>query len=248
MEKRFTGKVAVITGGCRGIGKSIAIRFAKEGAKVYALDYVIPEAGEKFTDDENINAAVKMIQADVTSDESVQNAFDQVVKEAGRVDALVNNAGITRDGLVLRMSEKNWDDVINTNLKGAFLCSKAVARQMMSQREGRIINMGSIIGTIGNAGQANYAASKAGLIGMTKSLAKEFASRNILVNLVAPGYVITEMTKELDESVREEYEKNIPLKRGATPEDIANVVTFLASEDASYVTGQVLHVDGGLAI
>jgi 3-oxoacyl-[acyl-carrier protein] reductase len=248
MEKRFTDKVVVVTGGCRGIGKSVAMRFAGEGAKVYALDYVIPETGEDFSDSSDINSLVKMFQADVSNEESVKNAIDSVIKDAGRIDVLVNNAGITRDALVMRMSEKQWDDVLNTNLKGAFLCAKTVSRQMTSQRAGRIINMGSIIGSIGNAGQANYAASKAGLIGLTKSLAKEFASRNILVNLVAPGYVITEMTKELDSTVREEYEKNIPLKRGALPEDIANVVAFFASEDSSYITGQIIHVDGGLAI
>ena len=248
MEKRFKGKVAVVTGGCRGIGKAIALRLAEEGARIFALDYMLPDENEKYSDNEELNALVSMKQCDVTSEESVTEAMNSVIKEAGRIDILVNNAGITRDGLVLRMSEKNWDDVINTNLKGSFLCSKAVAKQMMSQRSGRIINMGSIIGSIGNTGQANYASSKAGMIGLTKSLAKEFASRNILVNLVAPGYVITEMTKELDEAVRQEYEKNIPLKRGAEPRDIANVVAFLASDDSSYVTGQVLHVDGGLAL
>jgi len=244
--KRFSGKTAVVTGGCRGIGKAIVLRFASEGAAVYALDFKIPEQDEIFIDDPELASLVKCIQLDVTNDQSVNAAFEQVVKDSGRIDILVNNAGITRDTLVLRMSEQDWDAVLNTNLKGAFLCAKAVARQMMSQRAGRIINMGSVVGVMGNAGQANYSSSKAGLIGLTKSLAKEFASRNVLVNLIAPGYVITPMTEKLSEDQKKAFLENIPLKRGATPEDIANAVTFFASDDSSYITGQVLHVDGGL--
>lgn len=247
MEKRLTNKVAIVTGGCRGIGKAIVERLAREGAKVFALDYVIPKPEDVFIEDVEIKDKVFVVQTDVTSEESVNNAIDEVLKDSDTIDILVNNAGITRDNLVMRMSVEDWDAVIGTNLKGAFICSKAVCRKMMSQRSGRIVNIGSIVGSIGNAGQANYSSSKAGVIGLTKSLAKEFGSRNILVNCIAPGYVITPMTEKLTEEQKKAYVENIPLKRGALPEDIANVVSFFASEDSSYVTGQVIHVDGGLA-
>jgi 3-oxoacyl-[acyl-carrier protein] reductase len=245
---RLKGKTAIVTGGCRGIGKAIVEKFASEGAKVFALDYVVPEKVEDFIEDAKLRESVLIIQADVTNEESVNNAINEVSKNSETIDILVNNAGITRDTLVMRMSESDWDAVLNTNLKGAFLCSKAVCRKMMSQKSGRIINMGSIVGSIGNAGQANYSSSKAGMIGLTKSLAKEFGSRNILVNCIAPGYVITPMTKKLTEEQKQAYLNNIPLKRGAQPEDIANACLFFACEDSSYVTGQVLHVDGGLAM
>ncbi|MDQ1265191.1 MAG: 3-oxoacyl-[acyl-carrier-protein] reductase [Bacteroidota bacterium] len=246
MEKRFNGQVVVVTGGCRGIGLAIVERFLVEGAKVYALDYVIPDTKEIIL--KNGLAPVKCIQADVSSDESVKNAIDEILKESEKIDILVNNAGVTRDNLILRMTEEQWDAVLNTNLKGAFLCSKAVSRAMMSKRMGRIINIGSIVGSTGNAGQANYSASKAGLIGLTKSLAKEFGSRNILVNCIAPGFVITPMTEALTDEQKQQYLNNIPLKRGALPQDIAAVAAFFASDDASYITGQVIHVDGGLAM
>ncbi len=246
MTKRFENKTAVITGGCRGIGKAIAKRYAMEGARIFALDYVIPDGSEPFFDDAEINSYLACIQCDVTDGSSVRDAFARVVDEAGGIDILVNNAGITRDGLLMRMSESDWDSVISTNLKGAFNCTKAVCRTMMSQRQGRIINMGSVVGSMGNAGQSNYSASKAGLIGLTKSTAKELAGRNILVNLIAPGYVRTPMTDKLTDAQREIFLSVIPLKRAAEPSDIANVAAFLASDDSSYITGQVFHVDGGM--
>ena len=248
MNKELEGKVAIVTGGCRGIGKSIVMRFLNDGAKVYALDYKIPEEGEVFIEDAELAKNAFCVQLDVTDETSVNSAFEKVISEAGRIDILVNNAGITRDTLVMRMTAQDWDAVLNTNLKGAFLCSKAAAKQMMSQRAGRIINMGSVVGTMGNAGQANYSSSKAGLIGLTKSLAKEFASRNVLVNLIAPGYVMTPMTDKLTEDQRNQFLQIIPLKRGAQPEDIANAVAFFAGKDSSYITGQVLHVDGGMVM
>lgn len=245
---KFENKIAVVTGGCRGIGKAIVEKFAAEGARVFALDFVIPDENDEFIQDKALAEKVSCLQADVTSAESVKNAIDSVLKNSDRIDVLVNNAGITRDNLMLRMNEEQWDQVIATNLKGAFVCTKAVVRQMMSQRYGRIINIGSVVGSIGNAGQSNYSASKAGMIGFTKSIAKEFASRNITANLVAPGFVSTPMTDKLTDEQKEEYLKNIPLHRAAEPEDIANVVSFFASEEGGYVTGQVLHVDGGLAM
>lgn len=246
MSLSLEGQVAVVTGGCRGIGKAIVERFLADGAFVYALDYVIPSEGEVFIEDEAYQDMVSTIQVDVTNEESVNAAFDRVIKDKGRIDILVNNAGITRDNLLMRMNTGDWDAVLNTNLKGAFLCVKAVTRQMMSQRSGRIINIGSVVGVMGNAGQANYSASKAGLIGFTKSIAKEFGSRNILVNLIAPGYVITPMTEKLTEEQKKAFLDVIPLKRGALPQDIANAVSFFAGPDSSYITGQVMMVDGGM--
>lgn len=248
MLKRFSDKVILVTGGCRGIGKSIVERFAGEGAKVYALDYAIPQDGEPLFDDQSLNEFVKCVKLDVTQSNEVTSVFESIVKEAGKIDILVNNAGITKDNLIMRLSEQDWDAVLTVNLKGAFLCCKTVARTMMSQRSGRIINIGSVVGSTGNAGQVNYSASKAGLIGMTKSLAKELGSRNILVNLVAPGYVITPMTEKLTEEQKNQFLNNIPLKRGSEPKEIASVVAFLASEDSSYITGEIIHVNGGLAM
>ncbi|OGU15333.1 MAG: 3-oxoacyl-[acyl-carrier-protein] reductase [Ignavibacteria bacterium GWB2_35_12] len=248
MVKGLENKTAIVTGGCRGIGKAIVERLAHDGAKVFAFDYVIPKPDEVFIEEIDIKGLVKCIQVDVTQDNSVNNAVQEVMNDTGRIDILINNAGITRDNLLMRMSETEWDSVLNTNLKGAFLCTKAVSRIMMNQRSGRIINMGSIVGSIGNAGQVNYSSSKAGLIGMTKSLAKELGSRNILVNLIAPGYVITPMTEKLTDEQKQLYINNIPLKRGALPKDIANAVAFFTSDDSAYITGQVMHVDGGLAI
>jgi 3-oxoacyl-[acyl-carrier protein] reductase len=246
--KRFENKVVVVTGGCRGIGKAIVENFLAEGAFVWAWDYKLPDENEVFIENEEYRSRVRTVQVDVSSSESVNNATQKVLDESGRIDILVNNAGITRDNLLLRITESDWDAVINTNLKGTFLCTKAILRSMMNQRYGRIINISSIVGEIGNAGQANYSASKAGVIGFTKSLAKEVASRNILVNAIAPGYVRTAMTEKLSPEQKEAFLKNIPLRREAEPEDIARVVLFLASDDASYITGQVINVDGGLVM
>jgi len=246
--KRFENKVVVVTGGCRGIGKAIVEGFLAEGAFVWAWDYKLPDENEVLIENEEHRSRVRTVQVDVSSSESVNNATQKVLDESGRIDILVNNAGITRDNLLLRMTESDWDAVINTNLKGTFLCTKAILRSMMNQRYGRIINISSIVGEIGNAGQANYSASKAGVIGFTKSLAKEVASRNILVNAIAPGYVRTAMTEKLSPEQKEAFLKNIPLRREAEPEDIARVVLFLASDDASYITGQVINVDGGLVM
>ena len=246
MTNRFENKVAVITGGCRGIGKSIVLKLASEGARVYALDFKIPDENEVFIEDSEIAKSVKCLQADVTNMQSIDKCFDTIIADAGRVDILVNNAGITRDNLLLRMTEQEWDAVLDTNLKGAFICTKVVSKIMISQRSGRIINIVSVAGSIGNAGQSNYSASKAGLIGFSKSIARELASRKILVNVVAPGYVRSPMTDSLTDEQKKAFIDNIPLKRIAEPEDIANAVAFLASDESSYITGQIIHVNGGL--
>jgi len=248
MNNKFKNKIAVVTGGCRGIGKAIVDKFLTEGAKVYAIDYAIPHPEDVFIADKELVDNVFIKQLDVSNFEQVQQIFEEIIKESGRIDFLINNAGITRDNLLLRMEEKDWDAVLDTNLKGVFCCTKSVIRQMISQKYGRIINMGSVIGVIGNAGQTNYSASKAGLIGFTKSIAKEYGGKNILCNYVAPGFVQTPMTDVLSDAVKQEYLKNIPLKRAATPEDIANVVSFFCSDDASYLTGQVIHIDGGMVM
>ncbi len=245
---KLENKVAVVTGGTKGIGKAIVLKLAEDGAKVYAFGRNIPEDKNSFCEDNDLMSKVNFIKTDISDSNSINDSFAQVVKQEGRIDILVNNAGITKDNLLIRMTEDDFDKVIDTNLKGAFLCIKAVARTMMSQRSGKIINIGSVVGTIGNAGQSNYAASKAGMIGLTKSLAKELAARNILVNLVAPGYVNTDMTDKLSDEIKNFFLNNIPLKRVAEAKEIANVVSFFASDDSNYITGQVIHVDGGLAI
>lgn len=246
MQNRFENRIAVVTGGCRGIGKSIVIKLASEGAFVYALDYVIPDESEVFCENQELTNNIKCMQADVTNFSSIENCINTIIEEKSKIDILVNNAGITRDNLLMRMSEAEWDAVINTNLKGAFICTKIISRLMMSQRYGRIVNIGSVVGLMGNAGQSNYSASKAGLVGFTKSIARELASRNILVNLVAPGYVRTAMTEKLNDEQKKAFIENIPLKRVAEPEDIANAVAFLCSDQASYITGNILNVNGGL--
>ena len=241
----FSNQVAVITGSARGIGLAIAERFAAAGAKVVICDIdasAVAEAAAK------LSGGALGIKADVTKAEEVTALFDQTVKELGRVDVVVNNAGITRDNFMLRMKEEDWDMVLDINLKGSFLVTKAASRIMMKQRSGRIVNISSVVGLTGNAGQANYSASKAGLIGLTKSSAKELAARGITVNAVAPGFIETEMTRAMPEAAREEFLKKVLISRAGTPDDIASAVMFLASDQASYITGQVLTVDGGLTV
>jgi len=246
---RFEDQVAIVTGAGRGIGRAIALRFASEGARVACVSRT--EQNAKNVADE-INAlrpdAAKAYPVDVADHAAVQKVGGKILEDFGRVDILVNNAGVRRDALVMRMSVEDWDTVIGTNLRGAFSFTQAIVRAMTKQRSGRIINISSVIGLMGNAGQTNYAASKAGLIGFTKSLARELASRNITVNAVAPGFVTTDMTAELSEDIKQTIHAKIPLGRTATLEEIANAVKLLASADASYVTGQVLCVDGGIVM
>jgi 3-oxoacyl-[acyl-carrier protein] reductase len=246
---RFENQVAVVTGAGRGIGHAIAVRLAKEGARVASVSRT--EANAQKTADEINSAradASRAYAVDVADQAAVQKAAEQIFTDFGRVDILVNNAGVTRDGLSMRMSMDDWDTVLNTNLKGAFNFIQAVMRPMIKQRSGRIINISSIAGLIGNAGQANYAASKAGLIGLTKTLARELASRGITVNAVAPGLIETDMTTVLSEEVRQNILKNVPLGKLGEPDDIAGAVAYLASAEAKYITGQVLTVDGGMVM
>lgn len=242
-------KVALVTGASRGIGRTIALELGKQGANV-AVNYAGSEAKAEAVVDELKALGVKAfkIQADVSNEASVKEMIKTVVAEFGSLDILVNNAGVTKDNLLMRMKEAEFDEVININLKGVFLCTKAVTRQMMKQRSGRIINVASIVGVSGNPGQANYVAAKAGVIGLTKTTAKELASRNILVNAVAPGFISTDMTDELTEEQKEMMLSMIPLARFGEPEDVAKVVRFLASDDANYMTGQTLHIDGGMVM
>lgn len=241
------GKVALITGAARGIGKSIAVAFAREGASIAFTDI---SANEHFQQTEkelqNLGVKAKGYVSDASDFAASEKLVDEVVNDFGRIDVLVNNAGITRDNLLMRMTEEQWDLVIKVNLKSAFNLTKAVQRPMLKQRSGSIINMSSVVGVSGNAGQSNYSASKAGMIGFTKSIAHELGSRNIRSNAIAPGFIITDMTGQLTEEVRKGWEEKIPLRRGGTPEDVANVAIFLASDLSSYVSGQVINVCGGM--
>jgi len=243
----LSGKIALVTGGSRGIGRAICQRVGAQGAHVF-INYVANPAAAEETKRliENAGGRANILCFDVADGEQVQEAIKQIVTEAGSLDILVNNAGITRDGLMARMKETDWDLVLDTNLKGAFLCSKAASRGMMKKKWGRIVNITSIIGYSGNAGQINYAAAKAGLVGLTKSMAREFASRNITVNGVAPGYIVTDMTSLLSEDIQEKIKAEIPLASLGTPEDVAGAVAYLLGEDGRYVTGQVMHVNGGM--
>ena len=245
--KLLEGKVAVITGAARGIGKAIALKFASEGADIAFTDLAIDENG-KATEQEiaALGVRAKGYASNAANFEEAHSVVTEIVKDFGRIDILVNNAGITRDGLMMRMTEQQWDMVINVNLKSAFNFIHAVTPIMMKQKGGSIINMASVVGVSGNAGQCNYSASKAGMIGLAKSIAKELGSRGVRANAIAPGFIITDMTAALSDEVKAEWAKQIPLRRGGTPEDVANVATFLASDLSSYVTGQVIHCCGGM--
>ena len=243
----LTGKTALITGAARGIGKAIALKYAAEGADVAFTDLVINEAAlQTIREIEAFGHRVKGYASNCANFEETQLVVEQIVKDFGRIDVLVNNAGITKDGLVMRMSEQQWDAVIAVNLKSAFNFIHACVPIMMRQRGGSIINMASVVGVHGNAGQANYAASKAGLIALAKSIGQEMGPKGIRANAIAPGFIETAMTAQLSEEIREEWKKKIPLRRGGQVEDIANVATFLASDMSSYVSGQVIQVDGGM--
>jgi 3-oxoacyl-[acyl-carrier protein] reductase len=243
----LTGKVAIVTGGSRGIGRAVSLRLARAGADVAVVFAGNREKAEAVVGEiQEMGRRSVAIQADVSQAEQVDAMVKQVVEAFGRIDILVNNAGITRDNLLLRLKEEDWDAVLSTNLKGVFLCTKAVTRQMMKQRFGRIINISSVVGLIGNPGQANYVAAKAGVIGLTKTAARELASRGITVNAVAPGFIETDMTAVLGEETREQMLGQIPLGRFGSAEDVAGAVAFLASDDAAYITGQTLNVDGGM--
>lgn len=243
------GKVALVTGGSRGIGRAIALALAQEGANVLVNYAGNQQAAEEVVKEiESLGRKSISIQANISDSDQVQKMVDQAVQTFGRLDILVNNAGITRDNLLIRMKEEEWDQVLDTNLKGVFLTSKAAAKPMMKQRYGKIINISSVVGVLGNPGQANYVAAKAGVIGLTKTLARELASRNITVNAVAPGFIETDMTAKLGEEVRKNLLSQIPLNRLGQPDDIAQVVLFLCSDKSNYITGQTLHVDGGMVM
>ena len=245
--KLLEGKVALVTGAGRGIGKAIALRFAEEGANVAFTDLVINEAVEETVQQlEALGVKVKAYASNAALFDETHDVVKQIVEDFGRIDILVNNAGITKDGLMMRMSEAQWDAVINVNLKSAFNFIHAVTPIMAKQRGGSIINMSSVVGVSGNAGQCNYSASKAGMIGLAKSIAKEMGPRGIRANCIAPGFIITEMTNQLSQEIKDQWAQQIPMRRGGTPEDVANVALFLASDLSSYVSGQVIHCCGAM--
>ncbi|HSR32012.1 MAG TPA: 3-oxoacyl-[acyl-carrier-protein] reductase [Anaerolineae bacterium] len=239
-------KVAVVTGASRGIGKSISLALARQGAKIVAVDITLKGMDELLAEIKALGSEGIAVEGNVTQAADTEKMIDQAVATYGRVDILVNNAGITRDGLLMRMKDEDWDAVLTVNLKGAFLCTRAAAKVMTKQRSGRIINIASVVGQMGNAGQANYCASKAGLMGLTRSNARELAKRNITVNAVAPGFIVSDMTEALPDKVKQEMAAQIPLERFGTADDIANAVVFLAADASAYITGQVLAVNGGM--
>jgi len=242
----FKGQVALVTGSARGIGRAIAEALARKGVALAIADVNLDEAKATSADLAKNGVKTMALRIDVASSREVITAFEEILKEFGRLDILVNNAGITRDSLLLRMKEEDWDAVIDVNLKGVFLCAKEAVKAMAKQRYGRIVNIASVVAFMGNPGQANYSASKAGIVGLTKTLAKEYASRGITANAVAPGFITTAMTDALPENVKEEMKKAIPMARFGTIEDVANAVVFLASPSSGYITGQVIHVNGGM--
>jgi 3-oxoacyl-[acyl-carrier protein] reductase len=245
--KLLEGKTAVITGAARGIGKAIALKLAEHGANIAITDLQYNDAAKEVEKQlQDLGVKAKAYASDASKYEETQNLMDEIQKEFGSIDVLVNNAGITQDTLMMRMTEQQWDTVISVNLKSVFNFTKAAQKYMLKQKSGSIINMSSVVGVSGNAGQANYSASKAGIIGFTKSVAKEIGSRNIRCNAIAPGFIITEMTGTLPEDVKKAWEQQIPLRRGGTPEDVANTTLFLASELSSYVSGQVINVCGAM--
>jgi 3-oxoacyl-[acyl-carrier protein] reductase len=245
------GQIALVTGAGRegkGIGRSIALELAKAGAKIVIADFVEDAAKAVAAEVEGIGGEALAVRGNVADPAEVEAMVAAAVDKFGRIDILVNNAGITRDNLILRMTEQEWDSVIDTNLKGTFNCTKSVSKLMLRQRSGKIVNVASVMGVMGNAGQANYSASKGGVIALTKTTAKELGSRGINVNAVAPGFIQTVMTEELSESVKKDIEQRIPLQRLGTPDDVARVILFLCSEAASYITGQVINIDGGMVM
>ena len=246
----FENKTALVTGASRGIGFAVAKKLASEGANIVIVDYCAEEDGLKSAEQlsESCGVKVSFYRCDVSDFERSKETVDKIIEECGGIDILVNNAGIVRDKLMLKMGEDDFDAVINVNLKGTFNMIKHTYTHFMRKRAGRIVNVSSVVGLTGNAGQANYSASKAGVVGLTKSAAKELAGRGVTVNAVAPGYIMTDMTNALSDKVKEQFEKAIPMKKGGTPEDVANVIVFLCSDAASYVTGEVIRVDGGLAM
>jgi 3-oxoacyl-[acyl-carrier protein] reductase len=242
----FKGQVALVTGGARGIGKTIAEDLAKKGVNLAIADVSVESASETAKELAARGVKTQSLRLDVSMSDQVVKAFEDIVREFGRIDIVVNNAGITRDGLVLRMKEEDWDAVININLKGVFLCSKEAVKVMVKQKYGRIINIASVVAFMGNPGQANYSASKAGIVGLTKTVAREYASRGITVNAVAPGFIATAMTDALAENVKQEMLKSIPVGKFGSVQDVAHAVSFLASPESGYITGQVIHVNGGM--
>lgn len=246
---KLEGKIAVVTGGSRGIGFATCKKLASEGATIIITDICDSEvAAPAIKELEDMGAKAKFYQSDVSDFASATETVNSIIEEFGGLDILVNNAGIVRDKLMLKMEEQDFDAVININLKGTYNMIKATYKHFMKQRSGRIISLASVVGIMGNAGQANYSASKAGIIGLTKSVAKELGARNVTVNAIAPGYIVTDMTDALSDKAKEAIDAGIPMKRRGTPEDVANAICFLASDDAAYITGEVLRVDGGMAM